>query len=77
MVLYIQALVKLHKMKLLHKLIFKKIVVLLGDNYAKIFVFHKKKVIDNIIIKKISDKDEMKSLVDFLINNLNYPFIWF
>ncbi|MBL6785702.1 MAG: hypothetical protein ISQ32_05295 [Rickettsiales bacterium] len=52
-------------MKLLHKLIFKKIVVLLGDNYAKIFVFHKKKVIDNIIIKKISDKDEMKSLIGF------------
>ena len=53
-------------MNILHKLTFKKIVILIGDNFAKVIHYSRKLIIEDIIITNIGDKDQMKSLVAFL-----------
>jgi len=57
----------------LHKLTFKKIVILLGDNFAKVLIYHKSAIIEDIKIADISDKAQMKELAALLLKYQKLP----
>ncbi|MDC0857118.1 hypothetical protein OAP83_00205 [Rickettsiales bacterium] len=60
-------------MRLLHKITFKKFVVLIGDNFSKLILFNRKTILDEITITDIDDKDQMKQVVELFKKGPNLP----
>lgn len=60
-------------MKLLHKITFKKFVILIGDNFSKLILFNRKTILSEIKITDINDKEQMKQVVEFFKQAPNVP----